>query len=400
MYKGLQSMFGRKRIYLDYASVTPLDKRVFKVMQPYLVNYVGNPSSLSQEGVEAKIVLDQSRKKVADLLHTTPDTIIFTSGGTEANNIALLGVFEEAKKRGIQTPHIVASSIEHSSVRNVLKEIEMKGGRVTHVAPNEKGFVSAKDVAQALTAETILVTIMLANNEIGTIQPVKELAKFIRNFKHEHKRTLTDFPYLHTDASQVTCYLDISVQSLGLDLMTLDGMKMYGPRGVGMLFKKRTTTLQPILFGGGQEAGLRPGTENIPLVIGFAEALSIAISLKSTESVRMQTLKDFFIEEVKTNIKHVEINGENGPNMLPNILNVCFKGRDSEFLVISLDVHNVSCSAVSSCQNLNEDSSSYVLEAIGKKECASSSIRFSMGRETTKKDIIKTIDILKKLSTE
>ncbi len=257
----------KKRIYLDYASTTPLSKEVFVAMKPYLTEHFENPSSLYVEGVHAKKAVMDARTAIARELECRVEEIIFTSGGTEANNLALLGLFRNAMKT-IAKPHVITSVIEHPSILEVCKQIEREGADVTYVSVGANGIVDPKEIQKALRAETVLVSIMYANNEIGTIQPIREIARVIQNFK----KAGSD-PVLHTDASQAANYLTLKVESLGVSLMTLDGSKIYGPKGVGVLYKKRSVGIEPILFGGGQEMGVRSGTENVAGIVGMAKAV-------------------------------------------------------------------------------------------------------------------------------
>lgn len=385
-----------ERIYLDYASATPLDNEVFELMRPYLVGYIGNPSSVYQEGVEAKKVLDRARKEIGELLNTPANSVIFTSGGTESNNIAIQGTFYAAKKAGISEPHFITTAIEHSSVLKVFSFLESQGAKVSYVNPDENGNVYVESIKKELTQNTVLVSVMLVNNEIGTILPVKEIARAVKLYKKEK-----DFPYVHTDASQAVCDMPISVMSLGVDLLTIDGLKMYGPRGAGILVKKRSVEILPITFGGGQEFGLRPGTEVVANAVGLAGALKKAVHMIPEEAERISTLKNFFETEIKKinfGKRVLTIHGE-PVERVSKISNVCISGIDAEFWTILFDKEGVCISFVSACQNLNEDSSSYVLKAMGNADCASSSLRFSFGRETTKSEIKKVLKILTQLST-
>lgn len=383
----------KKRIYLDYASKTPTDPRVLASMKPFFDKNFSNPSSLHKEGQNSKKVLSDARKDIAKILLSNESEIIFTSGGTESNNLALLGVFDAALKSGIKNPHIISTEIEHPAILEVCKEIQKRGGEVTLVPVNNEGLVSSQDIFSAIKENTVLVTVMYANNEIGTIQPIKEIGTKIKQWREKNK---TSFPYFHTDACQAGLYLSLNVHNLGLDLMTLDGIKMYGPSGVGILYVRGGVLINPILFGGGQEKGLRSGTENFISAMGFAKALEIAEEMKEKESARLIYIRDYAIEKILENFQESSLNGSK-TERLPNNVNICFPKIDSEFAVVSLDVYGISASYTSSCKTLAEDSSSYVVYALGKEDCRLSSLRFTFGRDTKKEDIDVLIETLRKI---
>ena len=382
-----------KRIFLDYASITPIEKEVTKVMDEYSKNNFANPSSLYEEGINAKEIMKESREKIANLLGGRANEIIFTSGGTESNNLALLGVFEKAFKNGILKPHIITTNIEHPAILEVCSEIERRGGEVTYISVSEEGLISTKEVLGAVKENTILVSTMYANNEIGTIQPIKEIGKVIKNWKEKNK---TNYPYFHTDACQAALHLPLDVSKLGVDLMTLDSIKMYGPRGIGLLYVKSGIQISPILHGGGQEKGYRSGTENVSAILGFAKAFEIAKNLCESESTRLSSIRDYGIKFICKNFSNSHVNGSL-TERLPNNINICFPDSDSEFLVISLDVLGISVSYSSACRTIRENSSSYVISALGKENCSLSSLRITLGRETQKKDIDILVKELKKI---
>ncbi len=373
-----------KRGLFDYASVTPVDKRVAKVMYRTMLKYPANPSSLYSEGVAAYKMIEVSRLEIAEMLEAHADEIIFTSGGTEANNLAIKGIIE---KSGVPRPHILSLAIEHPSVREVFASLDKKCD-VTYVEVGEDGIVDAKEIKKALRPETVLVSVMYANNEIGTIQPISEIAKVIRLYKKEHNREEDAYPFFHTDASQAGAYCGLRTPLLNVDLMTLDGGKVYGPRGIGLLFARRRTLsrLATQLHGGGQEHGLRAGTENLPAIVGFAEALKICVKEKEREVKRLTTMRDSLIIDIQKIIPSATINGSL-EKRLPNNINICIPGVDAEFLVLRLDVKGIAVSSVTSCRSKSENSSSYVIEEMGKKECATSSLRISLGRFTKNSEI-------------
>lgn len=385
-----------KRIFLDYASTTPLDKQVFKAMLPYMRTYFGNPSAVYKEGVATKNVVKAARQSIATLLAIRPEEIIFTASGTESDNLALRGVVEMWKKEFV--PHIVTTTIEHPGILEVCKALEKQGCEVTYVPVEKNGIVDPQKIKAALKSTTVLVTVMYANNEIGTIQPLKEISKLIQEYKKSREGEATVFPYFHTDASQAANYLDLSFQKLGVDMMTLDASKIYGPKGVGVLAAKRHVSLHPIILGGGQEKGLRAGTENVPGIIGCATALVRAEQMREKETLRLKKLQDYFIENVIKLYPDVIINGDRY-NRLPNNVNICKPGLDSEFAVIKLDYEGIACSSASSCLNLSEESYSYVVAALGDEgnTCKSSSLRFTFGRKTTLREIKLTLNKIRSI---
>ncbi|MEI6042437.1 MAG: cysteine desulfurase family protein [bacterium] len=404
-----------KRIYLDYASVTPIDKKISKEILRVSQKYVANPSSLYKEGVEVLNFLESCRNRVAKALEVHADEIIFTSGGTESNALAIKGVIkgyiaEQTKADGLDSeinndingdiiiPHIISSTIEHPSIRELLNNLEKKGEiELTLISPNEEGIIEASEISEALKPKTILVSVMYANNEIGTIMPLAQIGKKLREYKRGLGRTEFDMPFLHSDASQAVQYLSMRVPSLHVDLMTMDGGKIYGPRGVGALFVKRIVPFKSITDGGSQENGRRAGTENVPGIAGFALALETAEKEKTKEFTRVEVLRNMLLEYLKSSKigdskmgEFFTINGtiEEGQR-LPNNLNICIKEIDAEFLVVTLDAMGLCVSSVTSCRTLSEDSYSYVVQEVSGDGCSKSSLRISLGKYTTKSDVIK-----------
>lgn len=376
-----------KRIFLDHASTTPLDKKVLKKMLPYMKQDFGNPSALYKEGLTTKKAIKESREKIARLLNIRIEEMVFTASGTEADNLAIIGVFNQYKHQF--KPHIITLAIEHPGILEACKYIEQEGGEVSYIPVDESGIVEPSKIKEALKPTTVLVSVMYANNEIGTIQPVREISRIVKEYREIQS---TEFPYIHTDASQAANYLDLSFQKLGVEMMTLDASKIYGPKGIGLLAVRRAVQLKPIIFGGGQEKGLRAGTENVPSIVGMAEALVAAQTIKEKETDRLTKLRDYFFDSVIKNIPNVSINGDRH-SRLPNNVNICIPGIDAEFAVIKLDHAGISCSSASSCMNLSENSYSYVVDALGPRgnECRESSLRFTLGRTTTLKDLRLTL---------
>lgn len=379
------------RIYLDYASLTPIDSRAAREIKAFSDNEYANPSSIYKEGVAAKKALALARSKIADFIHAHSDEIVFTSGGTEANGLALEGAGRAARRGGIEKPHIVTTNIEHSSIMEVISMMEIHGVEVTRLPVDQNGVVSSEEVRKAIRPNTFMVSIMTVNNEIGSIMPIREIAKAVRWARKNV--TNTNYPLLHTDAAQAALYEDLNVEQLGVDLMTLDGGKVYGPRGIGALFVRRGIPIEPIVYGGGQERGLRSGTENLPSIAGFAKALEIAANERASEANRVMDLRNLFIEGLKKIRTDITVNAGLNSRMSPHILNISIPGIDNEFFVLQLDAAGVAASTKSSC--LQDEDESYVLKSIGAD--SKTSVRFSFGRWTKKRDLAKTLRIMAKI---
>lgn len=373
-----------KRIHLDHAAATPLDPRVFAAMKLFLTKEFGNPGALYREGVTAKKMVFKARKKIAGILFAHPDEIIFTGSGTEGNNLAIEGVIRDAQKKdGSRKLHVITSAIEHPSVLSVCQALEHQGISVSYIGVDSNGIIKLDEFKKALRKETVLVSIMYANNEIGTVEPIREISKIIRAWRREHN---TSFPYFHTDACQAANYLSLHVERLGVDLLTLNGSKLYGPKGVGALFVRRGISLFPIMYGGGQERGLRPGTENVSGIVGFAEALQIAETIKEKESKRLTKLRDGFIKMILKKIPGARLNGD-AVRRLPNSVNISISNIERSHLIIELDAHGIAVSARSACKSMDEEGS-HVIMALGRETTGTESgIRLTLGRSTTKKDI-------------
>ena len=415
------------RVYLDNASTTPISREVKRAMDKYMTQEFGNPNSIHKMGVVAKNAVENARKSVASVFNSHLDEIIFNSGGTEGNNAAIFGVFNRLRKNGIKYSDMraVTTNIEHSSVSECFKELERRGVVVDYAPVDENGIIDPLKIKELLKPETVLVSVMYANNEIGIIQPIKEIAKVIRNFKKNLQPTTynlqpsknslppttynlkpssppttynlqpTTFPHFHTDACQAPLFLNLNVQELGVDLMTIDGQKIYGPKGVGALFIKRGVMIEPIIYGGGQEKGLRSGTENVPLIVGLAKAIEIAGKNRIKNSEWISEVRDYGIRKIEEKIPQAVLNGDR-MKRLPNNINISIPGIDPEFVVLQLDEGGIVCSTKSAC--LKDESVSYVIAALGKDEKYSqSSLRFSLGLNATKKDMDYLVKILIKL---
>ena len=397
-----------KRIYLDYAASTPIDKRVIAKMKPYFAKHFANAISVHTEGRITAMAISESRKLIAELMIVTAGEIIFTSNATEANNLAIFGTIETYKKLNPDKPvHVITSSFEHHSVSNSAKKLESWGVKVTYLPVGEDGIVKAKDVETALTEDTALVSVMYAQNEIGTIQPLKEIGRVIRNFRKVRPskgRSDLPFPLFHSDCAQAPAYLSFNPDSLGLDLASFTAQKFYGPKGVGFLVKRNRVEIAPQVLGGGQEFGYRSGTPNTPLIVGMAEALAIADKLREKEAERLFEIRSYFAKRV-SEIEGAIINGSL-ESRLPGNLNISFMGVpalrslgvEGEQMVIELDARGVAASTGSACLSLSDERVSEVVLAItGDSERAKNAVRFSMGRGTKKRDIDYVIKCIKEV---
>lgn len=376
----------KKRIYLDHAATTYLDPRVKKAMEKYWSEDFGNPSAIYHEGRKAKRAIEESRKTISRIINSRPEEIIFTSGGTESNNLAIFGVARltmSNPRHRKSNLHIITTKFEHHSVLNPIKFLEKQGFDVTYLDVGKDGIVEPKDIEKALRPETILISIIYANNEIGTIQPISEIAKIMKNHK----------AIFHIDACQATGYLDIDVEKLGVDMMTVNGSKIYGPKSVGFLYVKKGTKLSPIMYGGDQEKKLRPGTENVPAIIGLAEAIKLVDKEKKKEVKRLTVLRDYFIGRLTNEIPNIFLNGH-PTKRLPNNINISIMGIEGESVVLYLDNLGVSCSTGSACTSDSLEPSHVIMALGGSHELGHSSIRFSLGKRNTKKDIDYIMKIL------
>lgn len=371
-------------VYLDHAATTCVDPEVKKIMDPFLSDIFGNPSGLYSKGLEANSYLNDARRKVAEILHALPDNIIFTGGGTESDNLAIFGIARKYKDQG---KHIITTKIEHHAVLHPCEQLEKEGFTVTYLEPDSEGFISPKKIRAAMTPETILVSVMYANNEIGTVEPIAEIGKEILKWRKEKN---TVFPYFHTDACQAAGALELDVEKLHVDLMTLNGSKIYGPKGVGVLYKRRNVNIQPIILGGGQEMGQRSGTENLAGIIGLTKALELVQNNRSDENIRLFNLRNYLWEQIQSKIDKLKLNGpmlEHSSLRLPNNLNVSFLDIEGEALLLYLDNYGICCSTGSACTSTSLEPS-HVLTACGLPyEYSHGSLRFTFGKVNTKDDI-------------
>ncbi len=374
-----------KRIYLDHAASTPMSSSAWMAMEPILTGVFGNPSSIHAEGVRAKQALEKSHQIIAGCVGAHSDEIILTSSATESINLAILGSLKAAS---IKNKHVITIGTEHAAVLNTLK---LSGTDVTILPVDEFGHVSVNQITNAITSETILISIMFANNEFGVIHDIASIGRAIDAWKKSHGSI---YPLFHSDASQAPNYLPIDVAKLHVDLLTLSSAKVYGPKGVGCLYLRRHTPFSSIFGGGKQESGRRPGTENVAGAVGFASALYETLQMLDRESKRLLALREQLIDGLLS-IPNSSLNGDR-IRRLPNNVNIAFVGIDGEELVLRLDAKGISVSTGSACKGGNEPS--HALLALGLSiNQINSSVRFSLGRSTTSEEIDKTISITKEL---
>ncbi|CAN5406551.1 cysteine desulfurase NifS [soil metagenome] len=376
-----------KSIYLDHAAATPVAPEVLAAMHPYYSGQFYNPSATYAAAKSVASDVKAARAKVARILGTRPSEIVFTAGGTEANNLAIHGVMSQ-----YPDANLVVSTIEHDSVLAAAKRHQVRLAAV-----DERGIVDTSALEQLIDERTALVSIMYANNEIGTVQPLREIARSIESIRKQRRQDGNKLPLLlHTDAAQAANYLDLHVARLGVDLMTLNGGKIYGPKQSGALYVKAGVMLSPLIDGGGQEMGLRSGTENVPGVIGFATALELSQAIRHDEVSRLQKLQADFIASLTTTVPSLRLNGSK-TRRLPNNVHVTFPGIDNERLLIQLDEAGIMAAAGSAC-SASSELPSHVLHALGlTDQAAQSSVRFTLGRATTQHDLETVVQTLAKL---
>ncbi|MFC2142807.1 cysteine desulfurase family protein [Candidatus Aenigmatarchaeota archaeon] len=366
----------KKTIYLDNAATTPVRKEVKKEMDKYFSKEFGNPGSFNTLGLNASQSLSKARKKIAKIINAEPSEIIFTGSGTESINLAIKGI---CRKKG---KHIITSSVEHHAVLHTCKALEKEGFDVTYLDVDKYGLVDPKEIEKNIRKDTILVSIIYANNEIGTIQPIHEISKITK--KHGI--------LFHTDACQAAS-LNVDVKKLGVDLLSFNGSKIYAPKGVGMLFVKKRTQIKPIIHGGSQEFGLRAGTENVPYIVGFAKALELAQKEKYKENRRLEKLRNKLIKGILKTIPKTFLNGH-PVKRLPNSANITFLDIEGEALILYLNEHGIQVSTGSACTS-HKLAPSHVILATGLPyEAAHGSVRFSLGKDTTEKDVDYVLKVL------
>ncbi len=360
-------------IYLDNSATTKTDEEVVKAMMPYLLENYGNPSSIYKIGRENRKIVEDSRKKVSQILNGEPNEIYFTSGGSESNNTAIRGILYSYKNRG---NHIITSRMEHPSVLETCKQLEKEGWEVTYIGVNENGIVDLEELKKAIKPNTILITIMFANNEIGTIQPIKEVGKIAK----EHNIIF------HTDAVQAVGNIQIDVKKLNIDSLSLSAHKFYGPKGIGVLYVKKGIQFNKFINGGHQERNKRAGTENVAGIVGLAKAMELAYKDLEEHNRKIKELRDYYVEQIKEKIPYIKINGDIEKRLSGNS-NISFRFIEGEGLLLNLDLKGICASSGSACTSGSLDPS-HVLLAIGlPHEIAHSSLRISIGKYNTKEEI-------------
>ncbi len=400
MFKNLfkKQKTGQKRIYLDYAAATPVDEEVLKLMQPYFSGDFGNPSAIYKEGVKAREVIEERRSILARTLRVRASGITFTSGGTESNNLAIYGLLlqmQESNKVLFSELEIITTAIEHPSVSKTLERLQEQGVIVHECNVDEGGRIDEKQFASFLNDKTALVTFAYANSEIGVVQDIKRLTRIVHKFNTENNINIL----VHLDASQAPLWLSCEMDMLGVDLMTLDAGKCYGPKGAGVLARKHGVLIKAITLGGDQESGLRAGTENTPLIVGCVESIIRAQNEWKSRSNIVTLLRDFMIERLLSEIDGSILNGSHEYRIANNV-NISIPAIDSEFTVITLDAKGVAVSTKSACSGATGDGSGVVRCITGDEARAMSTIRFSLGKETTKEELEFTVQILKEHVTK
>lgn len=375
-----------RRVYLDNSATTPVDPRVIETMLPYLTEKFGNASSVHFYGQEARVALDRARREVASLINARPNELVFLSGGTEANNLAIRGIAESAIEHG---RHIITSQIEHSAVRGVCDALERRGWEVTRLPVYSDGIVRLEDVRAALRPDTVLITLMLANNEIGTIQPIGEIGALVREERAGGRKSL----WLHTDAVQAAGRMPVDVDALGCDLLSLSAHKLNAPKGVGALYVRRSVRLSPQAIGGHQERERRAGTESVPLIVAFGKAAALAREELDARIAHLRRLRDQFERGVEASVADIVFNGDR-ERRLPHVSNISFRFIEGEGLLINLDMQGVAVSTGSACSSGSLEPSP-VIRAIGRDdELARGSIRFSLGKDTSEEEIAYVLEVL------
>ena len=380
----------KKKIYLDFAATTPIDAKVLKAMAPYLKGAFGNPSSAHWFGQQTRAAIEKARGTVASFLNARPQEVIFTSGATEANNLAIQGVVRavvQSKRK--EKVHVVTSQIEHESVLSPCEVLEQEGlAEVTYIPVDKEGLVRVEDVKNAVKENTALVSIMYANSEIGTVQFIAEIGQFLRNFKIQNPKSKILF---HTDAVQAAQFLDCNAQKLKVDLLTISSHKLYGPKGAGALYIKEDIFLAPALYGGGQEQGMRSGTENVAAIVGMGAAIQEVQNPKSKiQNIKIRQLRDQLLRGILKNVKGAELTGSKEKRLANNI-HIRVRGVEGRDMVIALDQKGIAVSSGSACSEKNQEPS-HVLLALGcSLEEASSGVRIVLGKSTTQEEIQKAM---------
>ena len=374
-----------RRIYMDNSSTTRVDPAVVEAMLPFLTEDFGNASSIHYFGQRARAAVDRARHQVADLINSRPNEVVFTSGGTESNNLAVRGLVEANAAQG---RHVITSAIEHPAVKSVCEDLEKQGFEITYLPVYENGIVRIEDVANAIREDTILISVMTANNEIGTLQPVEEIGRHVRELKQNGRKI-----WFHTDAVQAAGKIVVDVEAIGCDLLSLSGHKIHSPKGVGALYIRRGTRLHSQNIGGRQERGIRGGTESVPNIVAFGKAAEIAKENLAGDAARLFDLRSKLENEIGEKISDLVFNGER-ETRLPNIANISFLGVEGEGLLINLDMQGIAVSTGSACSSGSLEPSP-VIRALGHADdVARTAIRFSLGKDNTAEEIDRLLKVL------
>lgn len=373
-----------RRIYMDYAATTYVKPEVFEEMKPYFTEEFGNPSSLYSFSDKTKVAINTARERVAKAINAEKNEIYFTCGGSEADNWALKGIAFANKNKG---NHIITTQIEHHAMINACKFLEKNGFEVTYLKPDAEGFISPEDVKNAITDKTILVSIMFANNEVGTIEPIKEIGKICRERK----------VIFHTDAVQAVGHVPVDVKDMNIDLLSLAGHKFYGPKGVGALYIRTGVKIESLIHGGGQERSKRGSTENIAGIVGLGKAIELSVSEMKEESNRVAALRDKLLSGIMEKIPYTKLNGPKGDKRLPSNIDVSFIGIEGETLLLDLDFEGIFASTGSACASASLDPS-HVLLALGlPHEIAHGSLRLTLGAKSTEEEVDYVLEVLPKI---
>ncbi|OIP78855.1 MAG: hypothetical protein AUK20_03005 [Parcubacteria group bacterium CG2_30_45_37] len=383
-----------KPIYLDHSATTPLDKEVLKAMLPYFSQKFGNPSSLYSYGQQAAAAVDRARQQAAEFLNCQPDEIIFTSGATEADNLAIFGVASALKKTSGGKFHLITSAIEHPAVLEPFNQLEEQGAEVSYLPVKKNGVVDLEVFRKSIKDNTVFVSIMYVNNEVGSIQPIREMGKIIEKINRERARRGSRRKiYFHTDAVQALNFLNCDVKYLHVDLLSLSGHKIYGPKGVGALFVKSGTPLAGVQLGGHQEKNLRSGTLNVPGIVGLAEAIKITAKHREKNNKKIAELRNEFVSSLRRRLPGIIVNTD-FKNATPAHANISFVGAEGEAILIALDLAGVAVSTGSACASASLKASSVLLAMGIKEEVAHSTIRFTFGKNNSRVERRRVLKLL------
>ena len=384
-----------KNIYLDHSATTPVDQRVFDAMKPYFSEEFGNAASIHSPGQTAQLAVKRARENAALFLNCDPKEVVFTSGATESNNIAILGVLKALQHKKKEKPHIITSTIEHPAVLECFQLLEKEGtAEVSYLSVDKNCLAQTKELEKMIKDNTVFVSVMYVNNETGAVQSIKEISQVIKKAREKREEKNSDLPiYFHTDAVQAANFFLCDVAELEVDLLSLSGHKIYGPKGVGVLFVRKGVELFPVQFGGHQENGLRSGTLNVPGIVGMGEALLFAAGRRKEEFEKISRLRDLLVQGIKEKISDVVLNGDS-KQLSPAHANLTFQGVEGEAILLDLDFEGVAVSTGSACAS-GSLKPSHVLLAMGiSEEDAHGAIRFTLGKENTKKDIERVVKAL------